>query len=733
MLTTRTIPITRDLVLIGGGHTHALLLLKWAMNPLPGVQVTLVNPQVKAPYTGMLPGHIAGHYERSELDIDLVRLARRANARLVLDYAVGVNTNNKRVQLSSRPDVAYDTLSIDIGITTDLKQVPGSDLYAYPAKPLGPFADAWGEFLQYVKDDKVRPNIAIIGAGVAGVEISLAMAHRLRSFNCNDYSISIVESGDGPLREIGKFARRNLLRELHHYDVEVIAGAKIDAITKSEVSFTSGIPSIPADFVVTAAGAQPHSWLSDTGIVLEKGYIAVDDKLRSVSTPNIFAVGDCAHLAFAPRPKAGVFAVREAPVLFENLRADLSGQKMTRFHPQKSYLKLISKGRKSAVVDKWRGRLHGPWVWWLKDKIDSAFMEKFRQPADASTLNLPDDIALGGQQIMEKDVPECGGCGSKIAQYPLLEGLSEAAGILEASHIQPFDDAAILHRGERVEVLTADHLRTFTSDSWLMAKVAAIHAMGDIWAMNGQAETVLSHIILPRMAPVQQANMIREIMDGANGVFEACGARIVGGHSSSGAELTIGFSVSGSIPGHPIRVSGAGAGDVLVLTKPIGTGVLLAAEMRQEVDGDDYQLALASMCKLQGKSAAILAKSATAMTDVTGFGLAGHLMNILDASGVSARLDIDKLPVLSGAEALSATGVRSTLWPSNASIKSRMSVQTSPKEDLLFDPQTCGGLLASVPTSKIDQLMSDFEAAGEMIWQIGEIVLGQPFIEVSKQ
>jgi selenide,water dikinase len=719
--------------LIGGGHTHALLLLKWAMNPLPGVQVTLVNPQVKAPYTGMLPGHIAGHYERSELDIDLVRLARRANARLVLDHAVGIDTNNKRVQLSSRPDIAYDTLSIDIGIATDLKQVPGSDLYAYPAKPLGPFADAWGEFLQHIEDDEVIPNIAIIGAGVAGVELSLAMAHRLRSSNCNDYSIRLVESGDEPLREIGRFARRDLLRELHHYDVKVIAGARIDRITESEVSFTSDIPSIPADFVVTAAGAKPHYWLSNTGIALEKGYIAVDDMLRSVSTPNVFAVGDCAHLSFAPRPKAGVFAVREAPILFENLRADLSGQRMTRFHPQKSYLKLISKGRKSAVVDKWGVRLQGPWAWWLKDKIDSTFMAQFRQPVDASILDIPDDIALGVQPLMENDVPECGGCGSKIAQYPLLEGLSEAAVLLEASHIQPFDDAAILHRGERIEVLTADHLRAFTSDPWIMAKVTAIHAMGDIWAMNGQAETVLSHIILPRMAPEQQANMIREIMDCASGVFEACGAKIVGGHSSSGAELTIGFSVSGNILGPPTKVSGAGAGDVLVLTKPIGTGVLLAAEMRQEVDGEDYRLALASMCKLQVKSAAILAKSATAMTDVTGYGLAGHLMNILDASGVSARLDIDKLPMLSGAETLSATGVRSTLWPSNASIKSRMSVQTSPKEDLLFDPQTCGGLLASVPASKIDQIMSDFEATGETIWQIGQIISGQPFIEVSKR
>lgn len=731
MLTTRTIPITRDLVLIGGGHTHALLLLKWAMNPLPGVQITLVNPYVKAPYTGMLPGHIAGHYDRSELDIDLVRLARQANARLVLDYAVGIETQHKRVQLSNRSDLAYDTLSIDIGITTDLEQVPGSEMHAYPAKPLGPFADAWDKFLQHIEQDGVKPNIAIIGAGVAGVELSLAMAHRLRSSSCNNYAIRLVESRYEPLREIGKSSRRNLLRALHDYDVEIVLGAKVGEITESEIYFTSDMPSIPVNFVVTAAGARPHPWLNDTGIALENGYIAVDEMLQSVSTPHIFAVGDCVHLSFAPRPKAGVFAVREAPVLFKNLRADLSGQKMARFRPQKSYLKLISKGQKSAVGDKWGFRVQGPWAWWLKDRIDSAFMDKFHQSVDAPILDIPGDAALGVKSMMTNDVPLCGGCGSKIAQAPLLQGLSEAAELPGSSFIQQLDDAAIVHRGDRVEVLTADHLRAFTPDPWLMAKIAAVHAMGDIWAMNGQPEAVLSHIILPRMAPSQQSNMIREIMDGANEVFEACGTSIVGGHSSSGAELTIGFSISGLVHGHPVRLSGAGVGDVLVLTKPIGTGTLLAAEMRQQVDGDDYQLAIASMCRLQAKSAVMLARSATAMTDVTGFGLVGHLMNILDASGVSARLDITRVPVLSGAEALSAKGVRSTLWPSNASISARMSIEASPKGDLLFDPQTCGGLLASVPPSKIDQLMSDFKSAGEPIWQIGEIVSGHPFIEIS--
>ena len=144
----RPLPITRDLVLLGGGHAHALVLRKWAMAPLPGAQVTIVNPQVKAPYTGMLPGFVAGHYRRDELDIDLVRLARQATARLVIDHAVGIDLDQKTIQLSASPDLAYDTLSIDIGITSRLVDLPGADKYLIPAKPLGPFSQAWSALIE---------------------------------------------------------------------------------------------------------------------------------------------------------------------------------------------------------------------------------------------------------------------------------------------------------------------------------------------------------------------------------------------------------------------------------------------------------------------------------------------------------------------------------------------------------------------------------------------------------
>lgn len=374
-----SVPITRNLVLIGGGHTHALVLREWAINPAAGVSVTVVNPQAKAPYTGMLPGFIAGHYDRSALDIDLVRLARRAGARLITDFATGIDVAGKQVSLAERPDIAYDTLSVDIGITTKLPMIAGAAQHAVSAKPLGPFADQWEAFLTRSKRDELTPQIAVIGGGVAGVELALAMAYRVRSEGFETGSVNLIEAKSEILRETGSAARRKLRRELYHYGINVITNARVKKITAYGVAFEAGLSDVQANFVVTATGARPYNWLSETGLTLHQGYIEVDERLRSVNTPGIFAAGDCAHMAFAPRPKAGVFAVRQAPVLLNNLRADLLGGKLQPYRPQKSYLKLISTGRESAITDKWGLAPKGKFIWRLKDKIDRDFMGQFQE------------------------------------------------------------------------------------------------------------------------------------------------------------------------------------------------------------------------------------------------------------------------------------------------------------------------------------------------------------------
>ncbi|MEL6753768.1 MAG: FAD-dependent oxidoreductase, partial [Pseudomonadota bacterium] len=203
-------PLTHDLVLVGGGHTHALVLRKWGMDRLGGVRLTLINPDATAPYTGMLPGHVAGHYRREALDMDLVHLARFAGARLIIDRAVGIDREAQLVRLGRRPPVRYDVLSIDIGITAALPDIPGFKAHAHSVKPLGPFATAWDAFVTRAKRGETDASCAIIGAGVAGVETALAMAHRLQADGISSARLTLIEAGEQILGSLGDGASRHL-------------------------------------------------------------------------------------------------------------------------------------------------------------------------------------------------------------------------------------------------------------------------------------------------------------------------------------------------------------------------------------------------------------------------------------------------------------------------------------------------------------------------------------------
>ena len=706
-------PQTRDLVLIGGGHTHALVLHAWAMRPLPGVRLTVINPAPTAPYTGMLPGYIAGHYARTELDIDLVRLARRAGARLVLGRATGLDRDQRLITVPGRPAIAYDIAAIDIGITSDLPAIPGYSAHAVSAKPLGDYARAWEGWLEALAENRLIPQVVIIGGGVAGVELALAMAHRLRG---RDAQITIIEAA-AMLPNIGAEARKRLLAHLAKAGVATREGAGISEVTATGVHLADGA-ALPASLVLGAAGARPQGWLQETGLDLTDGFVTVDKFLRSVSDPAIFAVGDCAHMAHAPRAKAGVYAVRQAPYLLDNLRAALGAGRMRAYHPQRDYLKLVSLGDKVALADKWSLPLEGRWLWGLKDRIDAKFMGQFR---DAKPMQTPLPPAMAdGLQAMLEGRPLCGGCGAKMG----AQALRAALPALSHPDIETGigDDAAVLRMGDQRQVIATDHLRALWDDPFVMAQIAATHAMGDIWAMGARPQAALSSVTLPRMAPEMQARTLREVMAGALAVLDPAGAALVGGHSAMGAEMQLGFTVTGLLDGPALTKSGARPGDALILTKPLGTGVIMAAEMHWAASGDVVAGALAAMVQSQGRAAEILGPHAHAMTDVTGFGVVGHLAEMLAGTALAAELSLDALPLLDGAEALVAAGHASSLAGANrAAVAHLLDAPDTARAALLCDPQTAGGLLAAVPAALAQGLVEKLQDGGFRAACIGSL------------
>ncbi len=721
-------PLVQDIVLIGGGHAHALVLRMWAMDPIPGLRLTLIDPNPIAPYTGMLPGHIAGHYRRDEIMIDLVRLARFAGARLILDRATGLDTTTRRIHLANRPPLRFDIASLDIGIGSGLPGLPGFAEHAAAAKPLGDYALRWETFLSTAP---AEPALTLIGAGIGGVELALASAHRLRATGRTP-RITLLERADAALPNIGPRARATLLSRLTAEGITLRSGTTATAIGPDHVTLSDGTR-LPSDFTLSTAGTQPQGWLTQTGLALQDGFLAVSPTLQT-SDPAIFAAGDCAHLSHAPRPKAGVYAVRAAPILLHNLRALATGRPLRPYHPQRDYLKLVSMGGKEAVADKFGLRSGGRALWWLKDRIDRAFMAKF-DAYPTPTRRLPSPAAIGLAEAMGEK-PLCGGCGAKVGPGTLAASLATLPGPARPDVITGAgDDAAILRHGTGAQIITTDHLRASLNDPRLMARITAIHAMGDIWAMGAAPQAALAQITLPRLAPALQADMLAEIMEEAAALFTAEGAEIVGGHTSIGAELTIGFTLTG-LTDHPVTKGGARPGDALLLTKSLGSGTLMAAEMAlarlpQDLLGPHVAAAWAAMSRPQGTAARLLAPYASAMTDITGFGLAGHLLEMMEASRTAATIDLAALPLLAGAEALAAQGIASSIAPANrAATAGRLTAPNTPRAALLFDPQTAGPLLAALPPDQANDALAALHAAGEPATIIGHVTDGPPYLTV---
>lgn len=720
-------PLSRDLVLVGGGHTHALVLRRWGMKPMPGARLTLIDPGACTTYTGMLPGFMAGHYQLHEIEIDLVRLAQFAGARIIFDKATGLDRKARLVHLAGRPPVRYDIASLDVGATAAVSSIEGFDAFAHSVKPMGPFASAWLSFVEERSARREPARCLVIGGGVAGIELALAMAHRLQTAGVAERRVTLIEAGTEVLAATKAGMRRRLIAACARLGIEILTRSQIVRMRPEGAELSDG-RWLAADFTVSAAGARAHDWIRRTGLSHTDGFIDVGPDLRAINDPNVFAAGDCAHLTHAPRPKAGVFAVREAPVLLHNLRASLAGSPLKTYHPQTDYLKLVSMGEQAAIGQKHAFALSGRRIWKLKDHIDRTFITRLNDLPAMQAPEPPAERALG-------DAPAdmlCGGCGAKVGRPSLMTALKDIGPAIRNDTVRGRgDDSAVLRTGGQLQVFTTDHLRAFVGDSYVMGRIAAIHALGDIWAMGALPQSALLSLIIPRMSDTLQAATVAEVTAAVHEVLREAGADLVGGHTSMGRELTVGLSITGLLDGQPAGLAGARPGDAIILTKPIGSGVILAAHMRGSSRGEDVRQALDIMQRPLSAASRILAPCAHAMTDVTGFGLAGHLMSILEASGMAADVALSAIPLMTGAEELSAQGIRSSIWQSNASLDGQIERPACPASDLLHDPQTAGGLLAVVPRARAAEVLAQFAAAGETAWIIGEVAEGPPMIKVT--
>ncbi len=707
-------PVRTDILLIGGGHAHVEVLRRFGMEPVPGVKLTLATRDLATPYSGMLPGLVAGHYSHAEAHIDLAPLAAFAGARLIHGAVTGLDLDRNEALIDGRPALGFDAVSLDIGSTPATEGVGGAE-HALPVKPVDRFLERWA----HLEDRAARTNgtfrLVTVGAGAGGVELTLALHRRLaaRGVAADRLHFTVVSDRDVILPAHGRAARRRIEAALRRSGIERRTGVRVAAVEPAGAVMETG-ETLAADAVVLATPAAPAAWVAASGLAVdENGFVRVDGNLRSRSHDRVFAAGDIAAFSERALPKSGVFAVRQGPVLAENLRRlATGGRPLLRYRPQRRTLALISTGGGDAVASRGPFAAAGGWAWRWKDRIDRRWMERYR--------DLP--------AMSEAEEMRCGGCGAKLAAGILARVLAKLEVAPRADVVVGLgDDAAVVRPPPgRVAVRTADQFRAFIDDPYLFGRIAANHALGDLYAMGAEPQTALALATLPPAPEDKLERDLEALMRGALEVLNTAGCTLVGGHTAEGVELSLGFALDGH--GEADRLTGKAGlqeGDRLLLVKPLGTGAVLAAHMAGLCQGGWLEAALAAMQQSNREAGRVLrAYGAVAVTDVTGFGLAGHLAEMLRASGRAAVLRPDRLPVLPGARELIARGVRSTLHPANEAAAAAFDPEACP---VLFDPQTAGGLLAGVAGDRAEACLDALAAAGyAQAAAVGEVLSGPP-------
>jgi selenide,water dikinase len=393
------LPTHQELLLVGGGHSHVKVLKEFGRRPVPGVRLTVVSREVLTPYSGMLPGLVAGHYQFHETHIDLGPLARFAGARLIHDEVVRLDLGVKRAFCRANPPITYDVLSLDIGSTPDLSEVPGAAGNVVPVKPISNFMERWERLKARVLNAQGTVRIGTVGAGAGGVELTLAVQYALNRLldekkACEAKEVEDAEeieerttavefhlfSATGILPTHNRRVQAKFRRVLAERGVRAHERTPVVEVGRGWVRCGDG-SRFPLDEIlwVTQAGAAP--WLRESGLAVDaRGFVQVADTLESLSHPRVFAAGDVAAVVNHAREKAGVFAVRQGKPLADNLRRALLGEPLRPFIPQTKFLGLVSTGDRYAIASRGNWSIEGRWVWKVKDWIDRGFMAKYQVP-----------------------------------------------------------------------------------------------------------------------------------------------------------------------------------------------------------------------------------------------------------------------------------------------------------------------------------------------------------------
>ena len=654
------------LLLAGGGHSHALILKRWAMDPTrqPARPVLLINRSSTTLYSGMVPALIAGIDPPEAAAIDLRSLCDRAGVAFIHAEIIGMDPGERCLFLAERPPLRFGLLSLDVGAISR----PSAEGVAI--KPLEPAL----AFIASEDPNSTNP-FTVVGAGAAAMEVVLALRRRWPN---RPLRLQARPRGLGPLE------RRILL------------DASIDLVTTTE-------PVVGPRLLCTGSRA-PH-WLAASGLPVDgDGRLRTDAQLQVEGNEHVFASGDCAVMAAAPRPSSGVWAVRAAIPLARNLEASCLDRPLRPWRPQQEALQLIGDQQGQAWARRGRWQL-GPYRWlrqW-KRRIDRRFMAGF----------------LSSEPMTSTGPMACRGCAAKLPAQTLEAALVQA-GLSGA----PEDAARI--EGDPPLLQSVDGFPALVSDPWLNGRLTTLHACSDLWACGVRVDSAQAIVTLPVLEAAEQQELLVQTLCGVRSVLEEQQAQLIGGHTLESRDEpphcpSLGVQLSLCVNGRsasPWRKGGIAAGDVLLLSRPLGTGVLFAAAMAGACRPESLDTVLHFMSSSQHRLLNQLEphrQAIHACTDVTGFGLLGHLGEMVASSApLRITLQANRIPAYPEAMERLTEGHCSSLAPANRRswhwLDGPIQLDAAPSQELLellVDPQTCGPLLLACPEPTSQTLMEE--------------------------
>ncbi|WP_295625370.1 FAD-dependent oxidoreductase [uncultured Nitrosomonas sp.] len=368
----------KDLLLIGGGHSHIIAIKRLAVKPLTDTRITLISSDTLTPYSGMLPGLIAGHHTHEDCHIDLRKLCQWVGIKFIHCKVTHMDSSKKQIDCQDNLSLRYDVLSINVGSQPALHSIPGAIIYGSPVKPIKQFLQQWQHWLTTQQRSSHLQRIVVVGGGAAGIEILLALHYRLANTTSIRAEFTLICADSHILNSHNKKVQNFFHRHLQTLGIQLIQGKYVVSALEHQLVLNDHTR-YDYDFLAWAIHANAQPWLGRSGLACDdNGFIQVDKYLRSISHPDIFATGDCAAFTPMPLPKAGVYAVRQGPFLAKNISTQLVGHgSLQPYKPQRYFLSLLTTGGRHAVASRGAFFAHGKWVWLWKNYIDRSFITSF--------------------------------------------------------------------------------------------------------------------------------------------------------------------------------------------------------------------------------------------------------------------------------------------------------------------------------------------------------------------